>query len=302
MLDATAGAEAFRVLINGVAVNSSTDAYSDDWKTAALTPPYTPDGGSWFLSAARREGSVGANPSQLAGVDFSGKGFIDDLVITYDQPLFSAGFFRITQFIGLHGDAVPAGQITIPAGGSTTIVYRADPWYRIAGISNDAVAMAEAAGATAYTNSFTNVVADHDVQATFSAASAAHAGIPETVDPAWAHQYFPTEEAALNDLNLDTDYLLGLNPTNAYDIRFAFVALSGGGGSITSIVQLKDGPVPLQTQIRGVLKLQGKATLFDTWNDEGSAFISNALFGADGKCAIRFTDTTNKFYKALIAP
>lgn len=93
VFDATAqggGGEAFRVLINGQAVTSAA-AYGDDWKTAAFTSPYTPAGGTWFLSAARRAATNGANPGTLDGLAFQGRGFIDDLTVTYDEPIFVHG-------------------------------------------------------------------------------------------------------------------------------------------------------------------------------------------------------------------
>jgi len=93
VFDATSqgnGAEAFRVLINGQAVTSSA-AYGDDWKTAAFTSPYTPAGGTWFLSAARRATTNGANPGTIDGLSFQGTGFIDDLTVTYDEPIFVHG-------------------------------------------------------------------------------------------------------------------------------------------------------------------------------------------------------------------
>jgi VCBS repeat-containing protein len=302
VLDAVAGAEAFRVLINGQALHSDTNAYSDNWKTVAMTPPCTPDGGTWFLSAARRAGSVGANPSRINGISFTGRGSIDDLVLTYDEPLFASGLYRISQLIGLHGSALPSGQITVPAGGSTSVVYTAAPWFRIASLSNDAVAVLAAASTSVYTNLFTAVTSDHNVQVDFAGVTAAQAGVPTNVAVDWVKQYYASEAAAAGDPDLETDYLLGLDPTNIYDIGFSFLSLSVTGGTVSSTVQLKDGIQPLHTRINGVLKLQGKADLMGEWADVGSAFISNALFDVNGKCTVQFTDASNRVYKALIAP
>ncbi|MEI7899511.1 MAG: DUF6288 domain-containing protein [bacterium] len=103
VLDATAqggGAEAFRVLINGQALTSAS-AYGDDWKTAAFTSPYTPGGGAWFLSAARRGATNGTSPGTVDGVAFQGTGLIDDLVVTYDEPSFVYGtVFMLTMSEG----------------------------------------------------------------------------------------------------------------------------------------------------------------------------------------------------------
>ncbi|MEI7899502.1 MAG: DUF2341 domain-containing protein [bacterium] len=89
-LDAASDAEAFRVYINGQALLSSV-AYSDNWKQVVFTSPYTPDGGSWFLSAARRTGSAGSTPSSIGNLAFQGTGLIDDLVVTSKEPSFVYG-------------------------------------------------------------------------------------------------------------------------------------------------------------------------------------------------------------------
>ena len=83
-------AEAFRVLLDGKELVSS-NAYGGGWKTRVFDDPNTPDGGPWFLSAARRSGSVGDTPVSVTGIGFEGEGFIDDLVETYTEPNFSRG-------------------------------------------------------------------------------------------------------------------------------------------------------------------------------------------------------------------
>ncbi|MEI7902905.1 MAG: hypothetical protein WCK89_21885, partial [bacterium] len=90
-LCSTAGAEAFRVQINGQALFSPV-AYGDDWKSAVLADPYAPpSGGTWFLSAARRAASAAANPDLVGNVGFIGTGGIDDLVVSFEKPDFTFG-------------------------------------------------------------------------------------------------------------------------------------------------------------------------------------------------------------------
>jgi len=84
------GAEAFRVRLDGKALVSAK-AYSDGWKSRVFDTPCDPDGGTWFLSAARRAGAVGTNVTSLARMGFTGWGYIDDLSVTYQQPIFSYG-------------------------------------------------------------------------------------------------------------------------------------------------------------------------------------------------------------------
>lgn len=92
-LDATtnnAGAEAFSIRINGEPVISPL-AYSDTWKTQIFNPSFGPDGGSWFLSASRRQGASGTNLTTFTGLTFDGEGLVDDLVVTPYQPTFTGG-------------------------------------------------------------------------------------------------------------------------------------------------------------------------------------------------------------------
>lgn len=85
------GAEAFRVLLDGKALVSA-DAYGDGWKTRVFGTPCTPDGGTWFLSAARYPGSTATNLASLSTLAFKGGGgLFDDLVATLDRPNTSVG-------------------------------------------------------------------------------------------------------------------------------------------------------------------------------------------------------------------
>ena len=84
------GAEAFSVRLDGKALVSAK-AYSDGWKSRVFATPCDPDGGTWFLSAARRTGTEGTNVTSLARMGFTGWGYIDDLSVTYQQPIFSYG-------------------------------------------------------------------------------------------------------------------------------------------------------------------------------------------------------------------
>jgi autotransporter-associated beta strand protein len=94
VFDSTSGAggdaEAFSVLLNGKPLFSFA-AYGDGWKTRVFGDPCTPDGGSWFLSAARHSGTAATNLNRVIGVTFNGAGLIDDLVVTSHQPAFLRG-------------------------------------------------------------------------------------------------------------------------------------------------------------------------------------------------------------------
>ena len=163
--------------------------------------------------------------------------------------------------------------------------------------------MAAAVDASTYTNTLTNVAANHAVQVTFKAATAAQSGIPAAVSPAWARSYYSTEAAAAADANLSTDYMYGVTPTATYNIGFSIGSFSYDGSNATIIAQLKDGSTPLSTTIHGTLKIQGKVTLLDAnWTDIAATVINNASFDANGTCTISFTAPTFKFFRAVITP
>jgi autotransporter-associated beta strand protein len=89
-VDGENDAEAFRVLINGRALTSA-QAYGNDWKTRIYSTPCTPNGGSWFLSAARKPGASGSSLNTISNLCFVGTGRVDDLVVTYTSPTFVPG-------------------------------------------------------------------------------------------------------------------------------------------------------------------------------------------------------------------
>jgi len=211
--------------------------------------------------------------------------------------------FTITQWVGMNGSASPTGTVTVLAGGTTSIVYSASEWFRIAALTNDAAAVSAAVNGVRYTNTFSEVTANHAVQVSFKTATAVQASIPATVDPLWAGSYYNTEASAAVNTSLATDYLLGLTPTNTYNIGFEISSLTVSGTNLTVIVQLKDGVNPLDTTIRGTLKIQGKHSLAASdWSDIALATIPYANFGVDGKYTIPFTDSVYQFYKAVITP
>lgn len=84
------GAEAFCVRINGQPLTSPA-AYGDTWKERIFSVTNAPDGGAWFLSAARRTNISGMNLDHFTHATFEGEGTVDDLVVTSDNPIFSFG-------------------------------------------------------------------------------------------------------------------------------------------------------------------------------------------------------------------
>jgi hypothetical protein len=214
-------------------------------------------------------------------------------------------FFMIYSVIGPNGsqsaEGSPVANIQVEIGGATSIVYSAASWFRIASCLTNGAPVSAAVGQTNYLWSVTNVQSDCSNSVTFVAATQEQTGLE--VPPAWASGYYVTEAAALADANIATDYLLNLNPTGTYAIELMINSITVSGSSISNVVQLTDGALPLDTTINGRLVLQGKMSLLDaTWEDIGSATISNANFGADGTYGVLFTDLTNSFFQAVIKP
>jgi hypothetical protein len=214
-------------------------------------------------------------------------------------------FFTVFSVIGPNGthsvSASPVTSFQVVSGGSTSIVYNAANWFRIATCRTNGVSVASAIGQTTYLWSINNIQSDCSNNVTFVAATPEQTGVG--VPTAWASAYYATEAAALADTNIATDYLLGLDPTVTYAVELMVDSITVNGTSITVVVQLKDGVDPLDTTINGTLKLQGKVSLSDvSWSPIGAATILNANFGADGKYSIPFTDATYRFYQAVITP
>jgi len=111
-------AEAFRVKINGNVLTSTNLAYGDNFAVEAYTSPYYPtNGGSWFLSAARRDGDTGTYlKNAINSVAFQGTGMIDDLVVTNKMPSYAAfsGYPAIIPTSWLSG--IPGGMPSSFAG------------------------------------------------------------------------------------------------------------------------------------------------------------------------------------------
>jgi hypothetical protein len=293
--------QAFQVKINGNAVYSS-EAYADTWNIDF--PTTLPAGGSWFMSAVNRAGDDGVDPKDIKALAFQGTGFIDDIVVTASEPVFAAGSFSITQFIGAGGTANDVtSPISVASGGSTSLVYTANQWFRIAALTNDNSDVGAAVDQTTYTVTYTGVTASHDVKVYFKDATDVQAGITG-INPLWADDFYATEAEAAGNVNLARDYMLDLVPTNSHSIGFAINSITLGGGGITNIVALKDWGAPLDTQIRGTLKLQGKVSMSDlSWNAILDAEFSNANFDTNGEFLIPFVaDPTNVFFQAIITP
>jgi len=130
----------FRLWTNGVAVTNTYD---------------------WFAAA-------NTNNSYFSGLSTRGNFHLDDLVVENYNTL---DFKKITASAGLYGIIDPSGEVLVDVGGAMNFDMIATDYYHVADIVIDG---AQSMGAiTNYT--FTNVTANHTIDAGFSADLAANA-------------------------------------------------------------------------------------------------------------------------------
>ncbi|MDD5705454.1 MAG: hypothetical protein PHR35_05980, partial [Kiritimatiellae bacterium] len=208
--------EAFQVRVDGVLLTNSA-AYGDDWNDVFTTTGPSANG-TWFLTAGRGIGGNSGAPTEIQSLGFQGTGYLDDLVVTNADPFYVAPplgeNFLITQVIGAHGGADPdETSITIAAGGTTTIVYTAAQWYRIAALDVNGTPVAEAAGTNEYAWTIANADKNYSNNVSFKALGS-YSNAYET----WfiANGWTEAEIAAgdTDGIPLDTEYLLNTDPTD----------------------------------------------------------------------------------------
>lgn len=255
------------------------------------------DGDVWF--DASQDANDSTDYSKLTAVSFQGTGYIDDLVVTRDNPFGPAGFFDVYTVVGANGSINGDAHQDVAPGDDLTIVYTADEWYRIDALEVDGVPVSAAAGEATYTQVLTDVQGDISNNVSFVQATQGQTGLG--VPNAWAAGFGYTEAQALADLNIADDYLLGLDPTGTYAIGFDISALDVDG-NVTVTCTLTDGAVPLDTTINGSLKVYGKVELTDaTWTEIGAATALGIEDFVNGEAVLGpFDAGTYNFFKAVI--
>lgn len=272
----------FKVFLNGTAVEHENDYGTSGWLLSAVD---IDKGGHDLLTA----------------VSFQGTGYIDDLVVTRDDPFAPppTAFFTVYTVVGPNGSSDVDAVKQVARGSNLTIVYTANQWYRIGALEKDGTAVAAAAGQAAYTQELTDIQADISNNVSFAQATTEQTGL--AVPAGWASQFYGTETAALADLNIAEDYLLGLDPTGEYDIGLEISAITVDN-TVTVTCVLSDGENPLQTTINGSLTLYGKVALDDdAWTEIAVFEIVNASFDENGEAVLGPEDAdTYNFFKAVI--
>jgi hypothetical protein len=244
----------FQVKINGVTItNNSGFAYDDNWKayTTGHTLPTLSNTsvGSWFPS-----GSLDANLTKLTAVAFQGTGYIDDMVVSFAQPVYTNNTaplnstFWLTVVNGGSGtsdlggvNSNPLTQVQITAPYSTTIVYTASQWFKIATFSSTSNGVSPV-GLGTYTQYLDNISADVSNVVTF-------------VKPEWTiYQYVtngsaPANGSSVTVTNGDTYAQTFSGNTQWYELT----SLLQDGGEI--------GIAGVNTQLVTISEVQGDHTL-----------------------------------------
>lgn len=141
LVNGGSGFQACQVMLNSEAISDANNAYSNTWDDRLAVDDVDPDGGTWFLSAAT------VSSTSISSVQFKGTGYIDDLVVTDEEPDYEPGGaglpFEVTQSSDWVGGSAndQSATIEVPYGSSTTLVYTASDFYVIDSILVDSVAV-----------------------------------------------------------------------------------------------------------------------------------------------------------------
>jgi hypothetical protein len=293
----------FQVKVDGVLI-TSTNAYPDNWwtymdsNTGAL-PPKNP-AGTWFPGATFGTRTV------ITAVAFQGTGYIDDLLVTPSDPLFTQGgptfwYLNVTGG-GVGGTVVPGvgTSYPVPVGNSTNVHAYTLPWYRLAMTTNG---YQIASGATnvnptiaSLAQNLTNTVA---VTFTPMTGQLSYTNVPVS----WVSNYY-NEAQALADPNLGMDYMLNQNPTNNYTATLTITSIAVAGDTNVAVgVQLGGTGLTLGTKLNGNLEMLGTSNLTSAWTLVTASVSSNTQFNASGNVTNTFVDAlTPEFFKATIVP
>ncbi|MFZ4396002.1 MAG: hypothetical protein ACOYOU_10305 [Kiritimatiellia bacterium] len=296
----------FQIKTNGVAVQS-TNAYGDTWKAdwtndVRITPLQTGGGGTWFPFATDA-GTLANGTRQLSALCFQGTGYIDDLVVTTAEPSYVSALssYLLTVFRGNNGSSDlgvnPLTQVQVAANSSTTIVYTAAQWYKIASFSSTSNGV-NPEGMSVYTQHLYNIAANVSNNVSFNEKSTG-AIVPGVPSSYATSNGFNEAYAIANSNAVQQGYMLGLAPTTNGMLTVSAINVNGTNLSVT--VQLNTNSVSVDTTINGTLWVLATTNLSVGFTGAYTADLPGAAFTNGGKHVVSFYDAaSNKFYKAQI--
>ncbi|HOH21914.1 MAG TPA: fibronectin type III domain-containing protein [Bacteroidales bacterium] len=153
----------------------------------------------------------------------------DQMIKAYFEPL----TYQVTATAGVGGTVTPAGTQTYNYGATQQYVVNAAVGHTITSVEVDGVTVTVPAGATSYTYTFNNIVANHTIAATFAINTytiTATAGANGTVTPAGA-----------TTLNYNEDLTYTITPNAGYHIVDVLVdGMSVGAVSQYNFVDVQE--------------------------------------------------------------
>lgn len=306
-----ANQEAFKVMLDGVAVESETQGYTANWVNEFSTGVPV-GGGSWFLSAARRAGGNESGfAKEVQALAFQGTGYIDDLVVTDSDPFASApsaAYWFLSVASSGSGTVDPvAGVYQLMVGDGTNVVADAADWYRIQSITTNGTAVGAAADLALYDLAVASmpVGVTNEVVVTFHQPSTLSGFGTSAIDASWLDNWGLTESqmASLDDAAIDSAYLLNVDPAGTYDIELNIISIVKSGTTVTVVVELTDNGSPLATTINGEVVLFGRDTMgeFTAGDRIASTALTNETF-VGGQATLVFLNADKEFLLAKIQP
>ena len=199
------------------------------------------------------------------------------------------------------GGFLPIATASVLPGTTTQIIYTADDWHRILSLASNQVSVGLSAGTRVYTQAFIAVSADISNHVVFALALTNQTGYPN-VPTTWLTNW--AEESVISDSAFDvqTKYLLGLNPatSNTYSLHIESAAVSGSN-IVTVIKRVYSGGLS-PDGMHGYLLLQATDNLGTAFTNLSSTEITGVTVfdTSDRKAYTNAIGNTCQFLRAVI--
>ena len=297
----------FQLRVDGIVVTHA-NAYDDGWKdqfqnTGAL--PATSATGTWFRFATTNN----ATAKTLNGLCCTGQGYLDDVVVTTNNPfgVVSGPYLLIVTSSGNGASSLGAGPyvaVTLASGANTQIVYTAADWNRISTLASNGVGLIEAVGAPSYTQAVWGINADISNAVAFALATPVQTGYTN-VPTAWLTNWpqgAVQAGAGLDSFSMHDKYVLGLDPTSSNSYKLTIEGCAPAGSNIVVRLRRDVAGSLASGGMNGYLILQAADALTSGFTNLPAVMLTGSdAFDATGhRNYTNAVDTTRKFYKAVV--
>ena len=199
--------------------------------------------------------------------------------------------------------AAPYATAQVAAGVTTQVVYIADEWHRVFSLATNGVAVPAADGSKVFTQVIANVSGNISNAVGFALATPAQTSYTN-VPTSWLTNW--TEAAVQagggDAFNMDTKYLLGLDPTSSNTYQLTVDSLAVVGSNVVLVIKRDVTGALSPDGMHGYLTLQGAGKLGEAFtNLSGTAVTGTTVF--DGSGHRRYTNAVDgaaRFYKVVI--